>query len=447
MVFLRQSGARAGRPLAAVTASAEALALLAFAARRLPAPFFPVDPSLPAETIAALCDRAGIDLVIGDAPRPGMRNVAAGELLAASKASKGDPCLRPGSPFWEPSGDIALLVATSGSTGQPKAVMLTAANLVAAAEAGAAVAPLRSGDIWLACLPLFHIGGFSIIVRTSLAGAGARIHERFDAGRILADLRENPVTHLSLVPAMLGRLLDAEDAPAPKSLRHVLVGGAALSPELAERAAARGWPVQPTYGMSETASQIATLPSLPRPWRAGFVGRPLPGTEVALDAAGRLKVRGPNVMAGYADAALTPGDGLEEGWFTSADLAEIDADGAITILGRADDVIVTGGKKVMPQAVEELLAGAPGVAALAVAGRPDPVWGAIVTAVYSGTAVEAELLAWCRANIEGAARPRAAIRVESLPLLANGKPDRSALKRLAAGKVVEGNETEAGPRR
>ncbi len=427
--LLQRAGALPRRPVAAVTASAPVLAILAHAAPLLRAPLFPIDPALPAAVIADLLAQAGMPLVVGDGQYGESRVVASGDILAAEEgpiaASQGEPQ------------EIALLVATSGSTGRPKAVMLTAGNLRAAALASAAATPLTAGDRWLACLPLFHIGGYSILSRCAMAGAEAVIHEGFDAERVADAIGRERISHLSLVPAMLAQLLDR--LSPPPTLRHVLVGGAALSAELATRAAEQGWPIQPTYGMSETASQFATLPSLPRPWRPGFVGPPLPGGEATLTPEGRLKVRGPMVMAGYANAALVPGEGLEDGWFVTNDLAEINADGGLTILGRADDVIVSGGKKVQPRLVEEALARCPGLHAVGIIGRADPVWGEVVTAVFVGDMTEAALLDWCRANVAGALRPRAAVRVARLPLLASGKPDRAALRQLAAG-----NEAQTG---
>ncbi|RAI26872.1 hypothetical protein CH339_12610 [Rhodobium orientis] len=424
---LRDGGAASGRPVAVVTSSAAAIAILAYAAPLLPAPLFPIDPNLPKDAIADLLGQAGVDLVVSDAPVAGRAYVPVADILA---------CLAGAEVPWRPPEGIALLIATSGSSGRPKAVMLTGAALVAAAKASEAATALGSGDVWLACLPLFHIGGFSILTRCALAGATALIHERFEAERVSSALGAGRVTHLSLVPAMLSRLCDLGAPPA--ALKHVLVGGAALSSELAERAADLGWPVQPTYGMSETASQIATLKTLPRPWSVGNVGPPLPGAEVALDPDGRLKVRGPMLMAGYANPDLLPGEGLEDGWFVTADLAEIVPEG-LTILGRADDVIVSAGKKLLPAMVEGLVAACPGVDAVAIAGRPDPVWGELVVVIYKGTATPGAVLSWCRENVASAMRPRAALKVDLLPELANGKPDRSALKRLAADV-----ETEAG---
>ena len=146
------------------------------------------------------------------------------------------------------------------------------------------------------------------------------------------------------------------------------------------------------------------------------------------------------VMQGYANLMLSPGDGLDSGWFTTGDLADITPEGELIILGRADEVIVTGGKKVHPSGVENLLAQCPGVDGVGVAGRPDPVWGEIVTAIFAGALTPPQFLDWCHAHISGAFRPRAAIRVEALPVLANGKPDRLKLREL-----VLGNDPESGP--
>ena len=159
--------------------------------------------------------------------------------------------------------------------------------------------------------------------------------------------------------------------------------------------------------------------------------------EVALEGDGRLKIRGPLLMQGYANPKLLPGDGLVEGWFVANDLAEIAPDGELTILGRADEAIVSGGKKIHPTAVENFLARCPGVDFVAIAGRPDSVWGEIVTAVYCGPMSPDEFLGWCRENLAGAFRPRAAVRLETPPMLANGKPDRLKLRELVLGREPE----------
>jgi O-succinylbenzoic acid--CoA ligase len=421
---LRRAGARPCRPIVAVTASAEVLATAACAAFALDAPFCPLDPGLPESVATSLLDQVGDCLIIGEGCSISTENI-----LAAEPGDALEFVLPPGP---------ALLIATSGSSGRPKTVVLTGAALKASAFASARVTPLRPGDRWLACLPLFHVGGFSILTRCALAGAEVVLHQGFDAERVHDSLIEARVSHVSLTPTMLAQLL-ALDRPAPRALRHVLVGGAALPTELARRAGEAGWPIQPTYGMSETCAQIATLPSLPPDWSTGKVGRPLGSAEIALADDGRLKVRGPMLMHGYANPAFSPGEGLRGGWFVTNDLAQISPDGDLTILGRADETIVSGGKKIHPAVIELLLAQCPGVETVVVAGRPDPVWGEIVTLAYSGPMSPEDVLAWCRDHVSSAFRPRAAVRLENPPLLANGKPDRLKLRQFA----VRG-QTEAG---
>lgn len=424
-----------GKPIVALTRSVAALGLLAYAAPVLEVPLLLLDPDLPESVLAHLLERTGAGLIAGD------REIAGYRFLPAETLIDSSPQLSPesGSLPFPVSEQVAVMVATSGSSGQPKAVMLTGRNLLAAAKASNACTSLQSGDRWLACLPLFHIGGYSILYRCAWAGAEALLLPKFDAGEIWQALANEGISHLSLVPSMLAQLLEVSTAAPPASLRHVLVGGAALSGELAERAVHCGWPLQPTYGMSETASQIATLPQLTLPWRPGWLGKPLPGVELALHDDGRLKIRGPMVMAGYANPALQPGDGLQEGWFITGDLAEISPEGELHILGRADEVIVSGGKKIHPQQVENEVVRCPGVTGAAAIGLPDAVWGQVVTVVFSGTLPAEELLDWCRDHIAGAHRPRRAIQVPALPLLANGKPDRRALC-----EMLEKLQTESG---
>ena len=420
---LRVHGARPGRPVAALTRSSEILAVLAYAAAALPAPFFPIDPSLPDAIRRRLLEQAGDALVLCDERGVEFDIVLSGESSAPLA--------------YRPPAGPALLIATSGSSGAPKAAVLTGDNLRASATASAAVTPLGPGDRWLASLPLFHIGGFSILARCAFAGADLVLCEGFDAEGILSRLAAERITHVSLTPTMLAQL--AALGSPPPNLRHALVGGASLPPQLAREAAELGWPVQPTYGMTETCSQLATFPHLPEGWRSGRMGRPLPGVEIGLTADGRLKARGPIVMHGYANPTLSPGEGLRDGWFITSDLAEISAVGELNILGRADDVIVTGGKKVLPAVVEDLLADCPGIGRYAVVGQPDPLWGEIVAVLYDGPIPPDELLAWRRGHVAGAYRPRAAHRIETFPLLANGKMDRLALRKRAFG-----GETQTG---
>lgn len=328
--------------------------------------------------------------------------------------------------------DIHVVVSTSGSTGAPKGVMLTGANLGAAVTASRAGLALSPGDCWLGCLGLWTIGGLSVPLRCLEAGATCHVIDHFEVETVAARLSAGIVTHVSLVPAMLAALLDEGVSPPP-GLRAVLIGGAALSAPLAERAWAAGWPILPSYGMSETGSQAATHAGGPRSWRPGLAGHPLPGLSLGLTEDGRIRLKGPQVMAGYANPDLEKGRGLSPGgWFETSDLGRIEEDGSLVVLGRADDVLVSGGHKIHPLEVEHLLARCPGIGAAAVSAAADPVWGDMLAVLFTGPVTPDALLSWCREHLPSHLRPRRAARVAALPLLASGKLDRRALRAIAA---------------
>lgn len=429
---LAAHGVRADTIVTVATGDPLTLTLLHLACPRLGAALLPLDPAMPAESQEAVRAQAG---------RPAVHLTAA--------ALSGPRPAAPPSPGLQRPDRLHLVIATSGSTGTPKAVMLTGHTLAAHARASNARLGLGAGDAWLVCLPLFHIGGAAILWRCLRAGATIVLGGPFDAANVRAAVARHKVTHVSLVPAMLGRLLDLAPAPPP-TLRHILVGGAALSPPLAERARAHGWPVRPTWGMSETCSQTATLAAPGGPWTPGSVGRPLDGLEVEAVAAdangvGRLRIRGPMVMAGYLTPERRPGIGLSDGWLVTNDLGRVAADGTVTVLGRADDMLLSGGKTIHPATVEGLMAACPELGACAVTGRADPVWGDLVAVAYTGPATPDAVLGWARAHLPGALRPRAAVRLATLPVTALGKPDRRRLRRLLeqAGEPAPVGDTEA----
>ncbi len=330
---------------------------------------------------------------------------------------------------------LALIVATSGSEGAPKGVRLPWRAVAAAARMSARALDLRARDAWLACMPLHHVGGAMILYRCLRAGATAVIHEGFDAATVVRDLSRRRITHLSLVPPMLARLLDFGVRP-PTTLRCVLVGGAALSLPLFRRAVAAGWPVCPTYGMTESCAQ-ATVSLRPNAdaWQEGDVGAPLPGVRFDTAADGTLRVATPARMAGYLGEA----DAASE-WLLTRDLGWVDAAGTVHVAGRADDMLVSAGVNVHPLDVESRLAGCPGVREAGVTGLADPVWGDVIAAAYEGEVAEAELEEWCRAQLPAARRPRRFLRVDALPRTASGKLDRRALPGLWASASSVGGE-------
>jgi O-succinylbenzoic acid--CoA ligase len=251
------------------------------------------------------------------------------------------------SPLAGSPNEAALIISTSGSEGQPRAVLLGNGQLSHAAQNANVCLELHHGDLWLNCLPLYHIGGQSILWRCAQAGACILLHDTFVLERVAHDLSAWPITHISLVPAMLARLLNLNITP-PRSLRAALIGGAALSRPLHERAIAAGWPLYVSYGMSETAAMIAAFKPNDGPWHEGMVGRPMPGHDIEIDADGRIRIRGPQVMIGYLDGSGVDGDG----WFTTSDLGELDATGKLRVLGRADDMLISGGRNIHPQKIE-----------------------------------------------------------------------------------------------
>lgn len=330
-----------------------------------------------------------------------------------------------------PPGTLAV-VPTSGTTGRPRAAALGRDAVVASAHASAARLGFCDDDRWLLAMPLAHVGGLSILVRCLLARAAVVLAPpRFEPAAIAAAIERDRVTLASFVPVMLARLLDAGWRP-PAHLRAVLLGGDAAPAALIDRAARAGVPALPTYGLTEACSQVATVPPGLPPSPAWGVGPPLDGWELRFAPGGRVQLRGPALFSGYLGEPSPFDDG---GWFDTGDLGALDAAGRLHILGRATDLIVTGGENVHPAEVEPVLAELPGVRAVGVVGVPDPTWGQVVAAAIVADAPEAvrrDLPAHAEARLAAHRRPRQIVFVPELPLTATGKLDRRALARALA---------------
>lgn len=306
-------------------------------------------------------------------------------------------------------GDAGFVVFTSGSEGTRKGVVLTGANVAASVTASAERLGNGVNDPWLAVLPLFHIGGLSILWRQAAAGAPVVLEPSFDPVRCAALLPE--VAFASVVPTMLLRMLDA-GARGGGRLRGVLVGGGPADPALLRRAIDAGIPALQTYGMTETCSQVCTVAPEDAERDLGTAGRPLAGAAVAVDDDGRVRVRGPMVSAGYLGE-----EPRSDEWFVTGDLGSIDPEGRLTVLGRADAVIVTGGENVHPALVERALRTVAGVVDARVSGEPDAEWGSALVAelVLDATTVAA-VAAEARGLLRRAEVPRRWIVVDSLPV-------------------------------
>ncbi len=333
-----------------------------------------------------------------------------------------------------PGGERALAVLfTSGSTGTPRGVELSRRAFAAAAAASAERLSWRGDDRWLCVLPLAHVGGLSILVRCLLAVRPVVLLPGFDPREVAASIDRDGVTLASVVPTMVARLLehDPDWRPSPR-LRAVLLGGAAGSPGLWERALDRGLPLVETYGMTETCSQVATAV----PGSSPRTMRPLDGFEVrARD--GRIEVRGPALFTRYLPEGAHPWPFTPDGWFRTGDHGRVRDDGSLEPLGRADETIVTGGENVAPAEVEAALEAHPSVRRAAVVGLPDPVWGEIVAAALvsvpgADALSEADLREWLEPRLAAFRLPRRITWVAGIPETPTGKVDRDGVRRLFA---------------
>jgi O-succinylbenzoic acid--CoA ligase len=293
----------------------------------------------------------------------------------------------------------ALVVATSGSTGTPKGVVLTHAAVAASATATSARLGVTPDDHWLACLPLSHVGGLSVMTRALHTGTRLTVHPRFDPVAATA----SGASLVSLVATALRRI-------NPTVFRLIVLGGSRPPADRPANAVT-------TYGMTETGSGVV------------YDRRPLDGVELRIADGGEIEVRGPMLLRCYRDGRDPKTD---DGWYATGDLGTLDADGLLSVHGRADELIITGGENVWPEPVEAILARLPGVADVAVAGTPDPEWGELVTAHVvpaepAGPPALDELREAVKAELPAFAAPRKLVLREAIPRTSLGKVRRSEL--------------------
>ena len=401
------------RPLHAVLLPAEAgagqlLAALSAALDGTGPAILPLDPALPPGRLARLIETLA----------PSAIQTLEGTQRISPPASLSRP--GPGA-----GADAAVVIATSGSTGEPKGVELTAAALRASAAASLARIGAGPGQQWLCCLPTSHVSGIGVLVRSLLAGADPVVSGRLDGGVIEA----SGCSHVSLVPAQLRRLLDA-GAPV-SAFGTILLGGAAPPPGLVAEAAAAGARVVTTYGMSETCGGCV------------YDGVPLDGVSVNFDTSGRIRIAGPVLFSGYRLRPELTAAALSVGWFRTSDLGFRDESGLLRVRGRADDMINTGGEKVVPGEIEAVLGTMQAVRDVVIIGMPDRQWGELVTAFVVPADPAAapgldEVRAHVRERLPACAAPRQLFVLSAVPLLPSGKPDRTALRELASQRSPAG---------
>ncbi len=336
---------------------------------------------------------------------------------------------------WHDLGATAAVIHTSGTTSVPKPIELTYGNFLWSALGSAVALGLDPRERWLCALPLAHVGGLSILLRSTIYATTAVLHERFDTEAVLEALMEQEITLVSLVATTLARLLDAMPAHSerPPALRCALTGGGPVPPSLVTRAYEAGVPVSLTYGLTESCSQVSTTPVAEIdgvPADLLNAGAPLFCTRVQIDTEGEIMVAGPTVA---------PGSLQRDGWLHTGDLGTIDERGRLHVTGRKADTIVSGGENVAPAEVEAVLEAHPDVLEAAVLPRADERWGEAVTAIVvtrPGAALEQEALrAHCARGLAPHKVPKQVwFAHEPLPRTRSGKLLRKEL-RAVTGEV------------
>ncbi|MDQ3265215.1 MAG: o-succinylbenzoate--CoA ligase [Myxococcota bacterium] len=428
-------GVEAGARVAILSTNREELVPLLFALWRLGAVAVMLNARLTAAELAAQVETARPSLKIAEAS---LADRVEGAVALESLEAEHLPPLPTPSAADAP----AAILFTSGTTGKAKAAVLTWENFAAAARASAANIGGGAEDAWLLCLPLFHIGGLSMLVRAAIYGCRLVLQPRFDSREVVRAFDQDRITHASLVAVGLQRLVDERGAtPFPEGIRAVLVGGGPVSAELLARARSLRLPVLQTYGLTEACAQVTT--EVPSEADGTTAGVPLPGNELRIvdgegvslppGAIGEIELRGPTVMAGYFGDESETHQTLWKGWLRTRDLGTLDARGRLRVFSRRTDLLVSGGENVYPAEIEAVLLTLPGVREAAVIGVEDARWGQVPLAIVAAAEPldPEELAAACRQRLAGYKIPHRFLQVVELPRNAMGKVDRRALRLLA----------------
>ena len=399
-----------------------------WAVPRMGAVVVPVSSRLTHPQVMAQLDLVQPVLVLGSDALTGRETVATDSLFDG----------RPTIPHPHAPGDLHSVFFTSGSAGEPKGVRLTWGNHEASAAAAAGRQPVGPDDRWLAALPLFHLGGFAITYRMFRAGGSVVLEPEFEPARTASLL--GSVSYVSLVPTMVRALLHQQPGGFAGQMKAALVGGARVPLDLQEAGRAAGLPVILTYGMTETASQVATaLPTDP----PGSGAPPLDGVKIAAGSPGELdviKVNGPMVSPGYW------GETDREGALETRDVGYLDEAGRLHVLGRVDDVIISGGENIHPAEVEAALEVLGAVREAAVFGVADETWGERLEAAVvlaDETATTESIEAGLRSALAGFKVPKRWHVLDDLPVGPTGKVDRQALVEMATAAPADESEREA----
>jgi O-succinylbenzoic acid--CoA ligase len=441
---LRFAGLGPGSRAALIAKNRLETVLVIYALLEIGAAIVPIHPRLTPPEMTALLEDGSADTLLRDADIDALLDAGCAAnpvVIAPDHPSPGDA-------------DLFAIVHTSGTTGRPKGAMLPRSAVAASAAASAANLGWEDHDRWLACMPLCHIGGLSIITRCLLARAPLILEPRFEPRAVLDAIPRDAATLLSVVPTMLHALLEEDRENLLARLRVVLLGGAAAPESLLDECARRGVMALTTYGLTEACSQVTSQSPRARFTREPGSGRPLTGVDLRIaDASnqpappcsiGHIQIRGPTLMRAYwPHGGPLPGEPLPElhraAWFDTGDLGAIDDEGRLHVYARRTDLIVTGGENVYPIEVERVLEATPGVLRALVFGVPDDRWGHVVAAAVvldpAAPASEPNLAIELRARLAPHKRPRRLCVVDALPVAASGKLDRSSAAQLFASSL------------
>jgi o-succinylbenzoate---CoA ligase len=440
-------GVVAGQRVALLARNGAAFVVAVHALGRLGAVLVPLNTRLATGEIAWQLRDCGAALLLHDAEHAGAA-LAAGVESPGCRLHELGPLGPVGAGGMAKSRErivldaVQSIVYTSGTTGRPKGALLTWGNHWWSAVGSALQLGHDARDRWLAPLPLFHVGGLAILMRSVIYGIPALVHDQFDPARVNQAIDEEGATIVSVVATMLGRMLAARgDRPYPPTFRCALLGGGPAPRPLLEACARLGVPVSQTYGLTEAASQVATLPPGDALRKLGSAGKPLLPTELRIERddgpappgeVGEIVVRGPSLTPGYLDRSDATAYAWRGGWFHTGDLGRLDEEGYLYVLDRRDDLIVSGGENVYPAEVEATLLAHPAVADAGVVGLPHETWGQVPVAVIQRRAgVEAtaeDLIGHCAAHLANYKVPRAIHWRDTLPRNAAGKLLRRLLR-------------------
>ncbi|MBT3239430.1 MAG: o-succinylbenzoate--CoA ligase [Chloroflexi bacterium] len=459
---LLTAGVRPGQHIGVLMPNRAEWVFLLHALARIGAVLLPLNIRLTAEELSWQAAYAETTFVIFDDSTTvqihGLGSIAKAISLEQLQSLTPDDTANWDLPAFDPNA-LQSIVFTSGTTGFPKGAALSYANHSASAQASAQRLGTQPNDRWLLCMPLYHVGGMAILLRSCFYRTATILLRGFDERAVLDAIDAQKATIISLVPTMLARLLSiSRSAASLQTLRLILLGGAAADEQLLVQAAALDLKVGLTYGLSEAASQVSTATPEETRHKPGTVGKPLVGTSVKIvdqggsvlpaGEIGEVLVSGPTLMQGYYLQLKTSSKTFQNDWLHTGDLGYLDLDGDLWLVQRRVDLIISGGENIYPSEVEKVLLSNPSVAQACVVGLPDEEWGQQVAAAVvlePGQHVSARELVdtFCRQHLAGYKIPRQIIFYESLPLTASGKIQRRKVCELVLASIDSLTERES----